>query len=87
MSRSKKRRYKRKFYLLVMVMMGAVNTNQVVAVWNPVAKWPIIAVLKQGCFAGVRVVTIHMTTAEAKPKMKIFIFRKLRKISKCISKS
>ena len=67
---------KRKYiYLLVMIMMNTVDADQVVRIWYRVAELLIIVVLKQGCLTAVRVVTFHVTAAEAKPKTKMFSFK------------
>lgn len=62
-----------------------VNSNQIVAVRNPVVNVPVPDVLILCYFAVVCHKTIHMATAEVKPKRKNSLFRRGEKQS-CVSR-
>ena len=49
-------------------MMNTVNSDQIVAVGNPVVDFLVPVVLIRGCFTGVCLESTHMATVEIKPK-------------------
>ena len=60
--------------------MITVNSDQIVAVWNRVVNLLVPVVLKRYYFTVVCQKTIHMATADAKPKGESFIFLEEKKI-------
>lgn len=69
-----------------MIIMNTVNSDQVVAVGNPVTNFLVPVVLKRGCLAGVCFETIHMTTTEVKPKKKCFFLEREKKYPSVVSR-